>query len=139
MMNAHVHARAGIVDFVWEGLRVDVKGDQGFGPALASPSNNWRTLGHFGKAAFSIMKVRGMPLTPFLCAEDYTSKRAGSGGPREALSSASAGASLDVSPNLRLKAEYLHLYYRLPVESAGAGEHIWLKADLVTLAAVVTF
>ncbi len=139
MMNAHVKATFGAIDALWEGLRVDAKGDQGLGPALGSTDNSWTTLGHFLKVRYrDLATVGGKPLTPFLIVEDNATKGKG-GGPRELLSGGGGGASLRVSDQLVLKAEYREIYYRQPFANLGAGESMRQRFKALLLAAVVTF
>lgn len=135
MMFAHVHAARWGFDVLWEALQLDVKGDQGFAAAVGSP--DWRTRGHAATVSYEAAKLWGKTVAPYLQAEDYGTRASGGGSAEEKLRAASAGAALLVLDNLRLKAEYQRLYYRLPF--AALGSSVRIDAHLFNLAAVMTY
>ncbi len=135
MMSLHARARAAGLDAVVEGLRMEAEGDEGFKDAVGGP--DWRTTGFLGSLSYALSGPRGLPLVPFAQMEYYLTRTKDGSGSRELLRSHSAGLALRAASGLVLKAEYIRLFYLLPMESKGGEIHI--DADGVTLGLVITF
>lgn len=135
MVDAHLHAAAAGFDLLFEALHIGVRGDHGFSQSIGS--TDWSTDGGFATLSYDRINVAGAQLAPYVQYESYRSRPNNGDATREILEAGTVGAALKLSPQLMLKAEYLHLGYLLPDVATGGSTS--LRADQTQLAAVVTF
>lgn len=135
LADAHVHYQTDKFDFLWEGLDMNVRGDQGFLEDIGSP--NYETLGFLAMSSYQVGSIGNIPVILWGQGEDYRTQGLGAGDSQEKLSSLSGGVDFQVADHVRLKTQYIHFFYRLPLLDQTA--NVRLTEDVTTAAVVITF
>lgn len=128
MFNTYLVWESKRLSLIAEGLRTMTDGDKGMVTLFGV--QKWESTGGFVEGSYSFIKEETRELALFAGTEQTVVRGKGAGeSGREKLTAHKTGVSWRLNPFVLLKAQYLFLDYKIPIQVGGMADELGIRID----------